>query len=131
MKTQNGTAQKFEANYPSFFLGSSVHDLMVKTTHILMTDPHFGEPNKVKLKIIPVHHPDKYSMGWVFKIGKVKVCTINFLEAENIDCKFHCCYLVWHIHSEVHLVDLYKRVYGLPEWVKTKQDKDRFFRIAS
>ena len=130
MKTQNGTARESVTNYPSYFVGSSVHDLMVKTTHMLMTDSHFGKPNKAKLKIIPVHHPDKYTMGWVFKIGKVKICSIDFMEDENINGKFHRCYLVWLNHFDVHFADLYKRVYGLPEHVKTKEDEHRFFRVA-
>jgi hypothetical protein len=130
MKTKNVTAQETTTIYPSYFAGSSIHDLMVKTTHILMTDSHFGEPYKVKLKIIPVHHPDKYTMGWVFKIGKVKLCTINFMEFETVNGKYNGCFLVWHIHFDVHFADLYKRVYGLPEWVKTKNDEDMFFRVA-
>ena len=130
MKTQNGTKQDSAPNYPSYFVGSSYTDLLDKTCHILWTDSHFGEPNKMQLSVFPIHHRDKPTSGLVFKNGEVKICTIIFMEDETNHGKFRKCYLVWHIHSEVQLVDLYKRVYGLPEWVKTKEDESMFFRVA-
>lgn len=129
MKNQNGTKQKNDPLYPNYFYGHSLHNMMVKTTHMLMTDSHFGEPNKIKLKIIPTHHPQLYKIDWVFKIGKKKICTIHFEEKDGDYGKFDLCYLVWHDHSDVHYIDLYKRTFALPEKALTPEREIIFFRI--